>query len=119
MITGEEQTDQPYRTCEVDWAPYERDLEQGFGEDDVDRDRLLSVLKKYLTVNDLSADWKGINNSSNELLVNTLSMISPYGPEEKQALLEAGDLKTRAEVLVALAEMEIAGNDGGSGSTLQ
>jgi Lon protease-like protein len=118
-ITGEEQTDQPYRTCEVDWSPYERDLEQGFGEDDVDRDRLLSVLKEYLTVNDLSADWEGINNSSNELLVNTLSMISPYGPEEKQALLEAGDLKTRAEVLVALAEMEIAGNDGGSGSTLQ
>lgn len=118
-ITGEEQTDQPYRICNVDWSPYEKDLEQGFGEDEVDRERLLSVLKEYLTVNDLSADWEGINNSSNELLVNTLSMISPYGPEEKQALLEAGDLKTRAEVLVALAEMEIAGNDGGSGSTLQ
>lgn len=118
-ITGEEQTDEPYRTCNVNWSPYVRDLEQGYGEDEVDRDRLLSVLKEYLTVNDLSADWEGINNSSNELLVNTLSMISPYGPEEKQALLEAWDLKTRAEVLVALAEMEIAGNDDGSGSTLQ
>jgi len=117
-ITGEEQTDYPYRVCSVDWSHHEKDLEQGFGEDEVDRNRLLSVLKEYLKVNDLSADWDGINNSSNELLVNTLSMISPYGPEEKQALLEAGDLKTRAEVLVALAEMEIAGTDGG-GSTLQ
>ena len=67
----------------------------------------------------LSADWDGINNSSNELLVNTLSMISPYGPAEKQALLEADDLKSRAEVLVALAEMELASGEGGSGSTLQ
>ena len=117
-INGEEQTDYPYRVCSVDWSHHEKDLEQGFGEDEVDRNRLLSVLKEYLKVNDLSADWDGINNSSNELLVNTLSMISPYGAEEKQALLEAGDLKTRAEVLVALAEMEIAGTESG-GSTLQ
>lgn len=118
-IIGEEQTDAPYRVCNVDWSDYSNDLVQGHGEEEVERGRLLSVLKEYLTVNDLSADWEGINNSSNELLVNTLSMISPYGPEEKQALLEAGDLKTRAEVLVALAEMEIAGADSGSGSTLQ
>ncbi len=44
--------------------------------------------------------------------------MSPYGPEEKQALLEAMDLKTRAEVLVALSEMELAAR-GGSGGTLQ
>ena len=44
--------------------------------------------------------------------------MAPYGPEEKQALLEAADLKTRAEVLVALAEIELAGG-GGESSTLQ
>jgi Lon protease-like protein len=42
----------------------------------------------------------------------------PYGPEEKQALLEAADLKCRADVLVALAEMELA-SSGSSGTTLQ
>jgi uncharacterized protein len=118
-IAGEEQTDAPYRVCNVDWSPFEDDLRHGFGEEAVDRDRLLSVLREYLTVNDLSADWDGINNSSNELLINTLSMISPYGAEEKQALLEADDLKSRAQVLVALAEMELAGSDSDSGSTLQ
>ena len=47
--------------------------------------------------------------SPTELLINTLSMISPYGPEEKQAFSqEARDLKARSEVLMALAEMEIA-----------
>ena len=39
-------------------------------------------------------------------------------PEEKQALLEAADLKCRADVLVALAEMELA-SSGSSGTTLQ
>jgi Lon protease-like protein len=35
-------------------------------------------------------------------------MMSPYGPAEKQALLEAKDLKTRAELLVAVTEIELA-----------
>ena len=118
-ISSEQPGDGPYRICNADWAPFEDDLTHGHGEDAVDRERLLKVLKEYLTVNDLSADWEGINNSSNELLINTLSMISPYGAEEKQALLEAGNLKTRAQVLVALAEMDLAGTDSDTGSTLQ
>ena len=52
-------------------------------------------------------------------LVNTLSILSPYGPEEKQALLEAPDLRSRAQALVALAEMELAARDDGSGTSLQ
>ena len=68
----------------------------------------------------LKADWAAIGKSANEVLVNSLALMSPYGAEEKQALLEAADLKTRAEVLVALAEMELASsNRGGTGSTLQ
>ena len=44
-------------------------------------------------------------------------MMSPFGPKEKQALLEAPDLKTRADVLIAIAEMDV-GRDGAS-ATLQ
>jgi hypothetical protein len=51
-------------------------------------------------------------------LINALCVMCPYGPEEKQALLEAADLKCRADVLVALAEMELA-SSGSSGTTLQ
>jgi len=35
-------------------------------------------------------------------------MMSPYGTAEKQALLEAPDLKTRAEILIAITEIELA-----------
>jgi hypothetical protein len=34
-------------------------------------------------------------------------MLSPYGAKEKQAMLEAADLKSRAEILVAISQMEL------------
>jgi Lon protease-like protein len=46
-------------------------------------------------------------------------MMAPFGPKEKQALLEAGDLKTRAEMLVAITEMELARNGSDTDTTLQ
>lgn len=112
-------SDQPFRLCQVDFTPYAADFSCGHGEEDVDRPRLLEALKNYLVANNLSADWDRIDSASNERLVNTLSILSPYGPEEKQALLEAKDLKARAEALVALAEMELAARDDGSGTSLQ
>ncbi len=119
VIAREENTDAPYRLFDVNFKPFAKDLISDGAEEGVDRDYLLSVLKAYLDNNDLSADWESIHRSSNELLVNTLSMISPYGAEEKQALLEAADLKARAEVLIALAEMDLAATDDGTGTTIQ
>lgn len=119
MLLNEETTLSPFRVGNVDFSKYGADLIQGEGEEDVDRERLLNVLKVYLETNELKADWQNVLSSSSEFLVNTLSMISPYGAEEKQALLEAQDLKGRAEVLVALAEMELAARDDGSGSAVQ
>lgn len=88
--------------------------------DEVDRQRLVSVLKAYLEAQQMRADWSAIAKASTEWLVNSLAIVVPYGPEEKQALLEAPTLKARAEVLVALAEMELAaGTGGGSAPGLQ
>jgi len=117
-ITGEVKTGKPYRICDAKFSPYVKDLVRGHGQSAVDWTRFLQVLKAYLDARKLSADWDSIQRSPTELLINTLSMISPYGPEEKQALLEAPDLKSRSEVLMALAEMEIAATDPGSGSSL-
>jgi Lon protease-like protein len=119
LLEGDAATDLAFRLGELDFTPYATDFVCGHGEDAVDRPRLLATLKGYLEANNLSADWDRINNAGNERLVNTLSILSPYGPEEKQALLEAPDLKARAEALVALAEMELAARDDGSGTSLQ
>jgi len=97
-----------YRQCRVTYAPFSDDFIARKGEEQVDREALLVALRDFLKANDLKADWEGIENAPNEALVNALSMMSPYGAPEKQALLEARDLKTRAEVLVALTEIELA-----------
>ncbi len=108
----------PYRIGVADFDVFGADLSTGLGEDDVDRETLLRVLKSYLEAKDLRTDWNAVTKSSSEFLVNALSVMSPYGPEEKQALLEAGDLKSRADVLVALAEMELA-STGSAGGMVQ
>jgi Lon protease-like protein len=43
------------------------------------------------------------------LLINSLSMLCPFDPEEKQALLEAPSLATRRETLVTLIEFALRG----------
>jgi uncharacterized protein len=98
----------PYRQCRVSYAPFINDFVGRKGEDDVDRESLLKALSDFLRANNLKADWEGIEKAPNEALVNALAMMSPYGPAEKQALLEAPNLKTRAEILVAVTEIEIA-----------
>ena len=85
----------------------------------VDRDALLKALAGFLKANKLNADWDGIEKAPNEALVNALAMMSPYGPAEKQAMLEAPDLKRRAEILVALTEMELAKNENNGETKLQ
>jgi len=119
VVAGDMEGNAPFRISRVDFAPYAKDFVGGHGEEDVDRPRLITTLRSYLVANNLNADWDRINNASTERLVNTLSILSPYGPEEKQALLEAPDLQARAEALIALAEMELAATDDGSGTSLQ
>lgn len=118
-IVDEAATAKPYRTATVAYDRFVADFTEGLGEEEVDRGNLLRVLRAYLDSNRLRADWNAIQRSPSELLVNALSVMSPYGCEEKQALLEAPDLRSRADVLVALAEMELAANGGSAGGTLQ
>jgi Lon protease-like protein len=98
----------PYRQCKVDFFSFADDFTARKGEDAVNREALLEVLTDFLKANNLKVDWEGVESAPNEALVNALAMMSPYGPAEKQAMLEAPDLKTRAEILVAVTEMDLA-----------
>src|ERR1700752_3596122 len=97
-----------YRQCRVSYSPFADDFVARRGEEAVDRESLLRALSDFLKANDLKADWEGIENAPNEALVNALAMMSPYGSAAKQAMLEAPDLKTRAQILVAVTEIELA-----------
>ena len=108
-----------YRQCRVTYAPFADDFVARKGENAVDRKALLAALTEFLKANDLKADWEGIEKAPNEALVNALAMMSPYGTAEKQALLEAPDLKTRAEILIAITEIELAKKNTEGESQLQ
>jgi uncharacterized protein len=118
-IEAELEVTTPYRQCRVTYVPFAGDFIARKGEDEVDRESLLHALSEFLTANNLKADWEGIENAPNEALVNALAMMSPYGTAEKQALLEAPDLKTRAEILVAVTEIELAKAATGGETSLQ
>ncbi|ODN70893.1 LON peptidase substrate-binding domain-containing protein [Methylobrevis pamukkalensis] len=109
----------PYRVCRISAEPFPADFDVRSGEGAVDRDQLLRTFEAYLEANDLQADWDGVERASNEALVNALSMMSPFGPAEKQALLEAPDLKTRADTLVAITEMALERQKGDGAPPLQ
>ena len=108
-----------YRQCKVNYFPFIDDFTARKGEGAVDREALLAVLSDFLKANNLKVDWEGIESAPNEALVNALAMMSPYGTAEKQALLEAPDLKTRAEILVAVTEIELAKQNTGGETPLQ
>jgi Lon protease-like protein len=109
----------PFRQCRVSFARYADDFIARKGEDEVDREAVLRALSDFLKANNLKADWEGIESAPNEALVNALAMMSPYGAAEKQAMLEAPDLKTRAEILVAITEIELAKNKTEGETSLQ
>lgn len=106
-LTGEAPADLPYRIGQIS-CDFPADFEPRTGEEEVDRAAFLAVFEAYLDANEMEADWDAVEKASTEALINTLSMMSPYGAAEKQALLEAPDLKTRAETLVAITEITLA-----------
>ena len=97
----------------MNWDGFDRDL--GDVEQDVifDRKQFLSKLNKYFESKGLSADWETLEDAEDELLINSLSMMMDFKPEDKQLLLEAPSLSTRRETLVTLIEYSLLGGEGG------
>jgi Lon protease-like protein len=104
----------PYRQARVAYEGFSDLAEPRRGEEAVDRDALLRTFRAYLEANGLEADWESVNRASNAGLVTALSMMSPWGPPEKQALLESPDHAARADTLIAITEYALAGADGQS-----
>ena len=117
-VAQELETATAYRRSAVDFSPYAGDL-VACSSLDGRRADVMAALRRFAQARSVQIDWEGVEETPTEALVNALSMMSPYGAKEKQALLEAPDLKTRAELLVAITEIELSGPDGGSDITMQ
>lgn len=107
----------PFRQVRIDAAGFAADFETGRGEQDVDRRAFLKVLRDYAEFARFDLDWDDVEKMRLEDLVNSCTMASPYGPRERQALLETATLRERADMLTALAEIEMSHT--AAGTTLQ
>ncbi|MCA8878576.1 MAG: LON peptidase substrate-binding domain-containing protein [Rhodobacteraceae bacterium] len=99
----------PYLRAEVSWEGFGGDLGSATCDAAFDRPAFLDLLSRYLAARKLSTDWDGLKDAEDELLINSLSMLCPFAPEDKQALLEAPSLSTRRETLVTLMEYALLG----------
>ncbi len=102
----------PYRRVRASWAGFERDRGRAETDKGFDRALLMEMLGRFFSTRGLSTDWESLDQAEDELLVNSLSMLCPFEPEEKQALLEAPCLTTRREALMTLIEFALHETEG-------
>ena len=103
----------PYLRARLDWAGFDsdRDPRPETAPAPFDRHALIGRLARYAEQRGLTTDWEAAESSDEELLVNSLSMLLPFSPEEKQALLESPTLSDRRELLDGLLEFALRGGD--------
>ena len=97
----------PYIIGKVEFSNFKKDLEKNKPDENFNREKFLKLLSKYFDSAQLSSDWESLKEADEELLINSLSMLCPFDPDEKQALLEAPELRYRRETLITLMEINL------------
>lgn len=115
-IKRELKSDTAYRQIVPCYDGYEIDFSPQEDENIIDRCRLLRALKSYLNARDIEADWSSLETAQPESVINTLAMLCPFCPEEKQVLLEAETLSDRGQALLAILELSAASSSAPGGS---
>jgi len=108
----------PYRRCKADWTDFAADLRGEETEVAFKRDAFMDKLARYLKQRNMGVDWSSLKEAEDELLVNALSILCPFAPEEKQALLEARTLTDRCRVLETLIAFSLQ-TTGGADDVVQ
>jgi Lon protease-like protein len=118
-IASEAEVETPYRQVDAD--------RRGF-DDDADPEPLASVQRaeleresrRYADALGYAVDWEAVGRLDDETLVNGIAQIAPLDVGSKQALLEAGDLSIRADLLVQFMQFQRMVPGGADGpETLQ
>lgn len=104
-----------YLRADVDWSSFDADIGKPTTDHEFDRPAFLKTLRRFFEKTRLSSDWDSLRDADEEMLINSLSMLCPFGAEEKQALLEAPCLRTRRETLVTLMEFALRDGEGEEG----
>lgn len=98
-----------FRLATVRWDGFDDDM---IADDlALEKEPLLAIMRRYFEIKGFDADWDNIERAEDVQLLTTLAMVCPFDVSEKQALLEAETLKARADLLMAMMEMAIHGDE--------
>ena len=99
----------PYIKQDVSWTDFARDLGPGERDPGFDRPQFMGLLERFFQEKTLESDWVSMTEAEDELLINSLAMLCPFQPEDRQALLEAPTLTDRRETLTTLLQFSLRG----------
>ena len=87
-----------YRILKVDFSDYYNDLEEQKEEIKFsDLELIFKGLKSLFEKKGFVINWKSLEKQSLDETINALAMASPFSLEEKQILLESGNLNIRKQ----------------------
>ena len=75
--------------------------------------------KRFAAMQGYSVDWDSVERLDDETLINGVAQIAPFDSAAKQALLEAGTLSQRCELMIQLMQFFALRDDGDEIVTLQ
>jgi len=104
----------PFRQVEAELLPPIADDNLSLGR----RSSLELESRRFADAQGYSVDWEAVGRLDDESLVNGIAQIAPFDAAAKQALLEAPDIETRAELIIQLMQF-FGRHDGDDRVTLQ
>ena len=104
----------PFRQVEAELLPPIADDNLSLGR----RSSLELESRRFADAQGYSVDWEAVGRLDDESLVNGIAQIAPFDAAAKQALLEAPDIETRAELIIQLMQF-FGRHDGEDSVTLQ
>ena len=106
-------TDTPYVSADISFDGFESDIDihadetspEAFTVHKSERGALTMAMKSYAKTLGVQLDWDALREIPLARLVDQAAMISPFGPEDKQSLLEAQTHAERRRLLIGLMHL--------------
>ena len=116
----------PYAEANINYKGFEGDVDihqdndtpEAMSTNKGERGALTMAMKSYAKTLGVQLDWDNLKQIPLDRLVDQAAMISPFGAEDKQSLLEAKTHEDRRRLLIGLMHLYSDTPDGDSG-TLQ
>jgi hypothetical protein len=112
-IAREAEVTTPYRQVDADRDGFDEDPDAVLGI--AQRAEVEREARSYADSLGYLVDWDSVARLDDEMLVNGIAQIAPLDVGSKQALLEAGDLAARADLLVQFMQFQRMAPGGADG----